>query len=354
MPKLAIARMATANPMGAEVYQQHIIRRAADALANTGADWTSEELIARSLRSPLPGNRRLPVGWLMNASPRARRSVGRVVYPSGSVLHRMNLELPPGPDGNVVTLHDLVAWEQTDESSPVRAAAEELRQADAVICVSQFTADRATEIFDLKHPYVVPNGVDDVYLNASPLSSDALESLGLHQPFVLTTGGVSARKNLESLADAWPHILRSRPELTLVLTGSEHPRRTSLFGPLPNVALLGRVADSLLPGLMAAAQAVIIPSLVEGFGLPALEGMAAGTVVVAARTSSLPEVVGDCGILVEPTPQGIAGGVIDATSDDASLAQISSAGRQRAETFTWERSAAGHAAVWARVAAATK
>ena len=89
------------------------------------------------------------------------------------------------------------------------------------------------------------------------------------------------------------------------MTGPSHPRRTELFGSLPRTHLVGRVADDLVPGLMACAAAVVVPSKEEGFGLPALEAMAVRTPLVAADTSSFPEVVGDGGLLVDPTPAGL-------------------------------------------------
>lgn len=122
---------------------------------------------------------------------------------------------------------------------------------------------------------------------------------------------------------------------------------------MPGVTLVGRVADELVPGLVAGAEAAVVPSLYEGFGLPALEAMAAGVPVVAARTSALPEVVGDGGVLVDPTPEGLAEGLVFATSGDPDVAALVSRGRLRAEIFTWERAAAAHAAVWRNVAGQT-
>jgi len=260
----------------------------------------------------------------------------------------MNLELPPGPV-DVMTLHDVVAWKFPDESVPVRAAAEEARRAAAVICVSHFTAAEAVDLLGIVQPHVVHNGVDERYFDAEPATTATLESLGITGPYLLHAGGAAQRKNLEGLALAWTKIHSARPDLTIVLSGPEHQRRSSLFGGLPNVRLLGRVADSLIPGLIAAASAVVVPSLYEGFGLPALEGMAAGVPVVAARTSALPEVVGDGAVLVDPTPDDIAQGVLWALSGDAAINHMVARGRIRAGELTWEHSAAGHAAVWASV-----
>jgi len=268
------------------------------------------------------------------------------MYPRGAVVHRMNLELPPAPL-DVITLHDVVAWKFPDESRPVSAAAAEVQRAAAVICVSHFTAGEAVELLGIVNPIVVHNGVDERFFDAAPASSSSLAALGVEGHYVLAAGGASRRKNLEGLSAAWQKVHSSRPDLTLVLSGPEHPRRTQLFAGVPGVKLVGRLPDEVIPGLIAAAAAVVVPSLYEGFGLPALEGMAAGVPVVAARTSSLPEVVGDGGILVEPTPDELAQGILWAVSRDADIEAMVEIGRRRSREFTWERSAASHARVWA-------
>lgn len=332
--------------MGAQVYQEEIAARAARGLDEIEPGWSVDRMIVRSLRSPLRGTRRLPMGWLTGASARERRAVGQLFYRPGAVVHRMNLELPPAPGVDVITLHDVVAWKFADESAPVRAAAEEARRADAVICVSEFTASEAVDLLGIADPIVVHNGVDERFFDPAPADHRTLAALGVTGPYVLAAGGASARKNLAGLAAAWPKVHSVRPDLTLVLSGPEHPSRTVLFQGAAGAALVGRVPDDLIPGLIAAAGAVVVPSLYEGFGLPALEGMAAGVPVVAARTSSLPEVVGNGGILVEPTPDEIAQGILSAVEGGRDIEQMVEVGRLRARQFTWDRSAAGHARVW--------
>lgn len=351
MPRLTIATTATAVPMGAQAYQRHIASRAAaalDALSGPDETWSVRHAVSRSLRSPLPGTRRLPMGWLASASPRARAGAGHLAYAGGGLVHRMDLELPPAPR-EVVTLHDVVAWRYADESPPVAAAAEELRRAAAVVCVSTFTATEAVDLLGIVDPVVVPNGVEDRFFGARPIGAERLARLGIEGPFVLTAGGASERKNLAALADAWPRVHAARPDLTLVLAGPAHPRRTELFGALAGVRLVGRVADDVLPRLYAAASVVVVPSLVEGFGLPALEGMATGVPVVASDRSSLPEVVGDGGLLVDPVGVALADGILDVLGGGDEVAAMARRGLERARRFTWEASAAGHARVWRSV-----
>ena len=348
MPRLTIARIASDTMLGTDVYQQQIITRAPGVLPPE--TWTVDHTVVRSLRSPLAGTRRVPIGKLVSAPAALRRLAGRALYPRDSIVHRMSLELPPAPGRDVVTLHDVVAWKFPDEAAPAKAATEELRHASAIICVSAFSAGEAVDLLGVEPPHVVHNGVDERFFDAAPASSDVLAGLGVSGSFVLTTGGASERKNLAGLAEAWPIVHRARPDLTLVLTGPPHPRRTALFAGLPKVVLAGLVDAQLVPGLIAAADAVVVPSLYEGFGFPALEGMAVGTTVVAADTSSLPEVVGDGGLLVAPAPRSLAEGIIDATSGDPEVGRLAARGRARADEFTWEKSLRGHARVWAAVA----
>lgn len=349
-PRLSIATVATRTPMGAQAYERRIIAGASSALAETtSAPWRVRDLVVRSLRSPLPGARRMPMRFLATAPAAVRRQFGRMLFAGDAVSHRMSLELPPSPHADVVTLHDVVAWRFSDESAPVPAAIEELRRAAAVICVSQFSAGQATEVLGIARPHVVHNGVDARYFDATPLPDGELARLGVRRPYVLHAGGASERKNLAALAGAWPLVRRERPELMLALAGPPHPRRAALFGGLPATAQLGRLPDDVMPGLVAAASAVVVPSLYEGFGLPVLEAMAAGVPAVVANTSSLPEVAAGHAILVEPDAAAIAAGLMDATSDDAALIEILKAARVHAGEFTWERTAREHARIWASV-----
>lgn len=344
MPTLVVATLASANPMGAQRYEHELRERVPTFLDG----WRVRHDEFRSLRSSLTGTRRAPIGWLSRSGVASRAAAGRLLFPdTRTTVHRTDLVLPPGAGGNTVTIHDTIAWRFADESAPIAAAAEEARRADAVICVSNFTANEVHDYLGVKDPVVIANGVEERFFDAPSIDRATRTRLGLEGPYVLHAGGASARKNLEGLAAAWPIIRRRHPELTLALSGPPHPRRTSLFERLPGTRVLGRQPDSLMPGLVAGAHAVIIPSLYEGFGLPALEAMAAGTLVVAADTTALTEVVGDAGVLSAPTGPGLAEAVIGLMSDTSEWDRIRSRGRVRAAAHSWDRTAREHAAVWA-------
>ena len=141
----------------------------------------------------------------------------------------------------------------------------------------------------------------------------------------------------------------AQPDLTLLLTGPVNDRRTTLFAGLPGVRLAGKVADDILPSVIALAVALVVPSTYEGFGLPALEAMAAGTPVVASRCASLPEVVGDAGLLVEPVGEAIGQALLEVVTDRSLADGLKAKGLQRSASYTWERTAAAYLDVYREV-----
>jgi glycosyltransferase involved in cell wall biosynthesis len=341
--RLTVATMAVSQPMGQQVYERELAQRAP---AELGAGWEVSEMVVRSLRSPLPGTVRLPSALLIGASPSVRRAAGGLVYRRGGLVHRMDLRLPPAPRPEVLTVHDVVPLRFPDEGTLPRDAASAAQRAVVVICPSQFAADEVASQLGVLAPVAIHNGVDQRFFGSTPLSMDELEALGVRPPFVVHAGGCTERKNLAGLADAWPRVRSSRPDATLVLIGPPDDRRDRLFAPLAGSVRVGRVDDRTLRGLMAAAGAVVVPSTYEGFGLPALEGMAVGVPVVASARSSLPEVCGDAAYLVEPDGAGLAEGMIAALDGGPDTEALVARGRLRAKKFTWEASAAAHAAVW--------
>jgi glycosyltransferase involved in cell wall biosynthesis len=116
------------------------------------------------------------------------------------------------------------------------------------------------------------------------------------------------------------------------------------------VVLLGQVSEERLQALYHGATALAYPSLYEGFGLPVLEAMAAGTPVIASRAASLPEVLGDAGLLLDPLDAGAwATAIVKVVNDEHARERMRRAGKARAATFTWERTARATLDVYRRV-----
>jgi glycosyltransferase involved in cell wall biosynthesis len=196
---------------------------------------------------------------------------------------------------------------------------------------------------------VVPYGIDSDRAEARPLSPAELAELGLRKPLVVHAAGATARKNLGLLAAAWPEVVTKQPDALLALCGPPHPRREELFASLPSVRYLGHRTPAFVARLMRSADAVVVPSTYEGFGLPALEGMAAGATVVAVACGALPEVCADAALLVPPVPVEFAAAISEALAGGGAIERLRTAGLTRAASFSWERAARDTVAVYERV-----
>jgi glycosyltransferase involved in cell wall biosynthesis len=195
---------------------------------------------------------------------------------------------------------------------------------------------------------VVPNAIDP-YLLEDPGEEEierVRERYQIRGRFVLYAGNIKPHKNLDRLIEAFG-LLRRRghDDLKLLIIGDEVNRYGSFrrsveaAGVRQDVRFFGFVPDSTLAVLYRLASLFAFPSLYEGFGLPPLEAMACGTPVVTSRLSSLPEVVGDAAMLVDPyNPEDIALGMARVLEDDALRADLVARGHVRARSFSWERS----------------
>jgi glycosyltransferase involved in cell wall biosynthesis len=274
-----------------------------------------------------------------------QRLLGALAYPKADLVHRWDVRLPPGRR-DLLTLHDVAQLKYPDEGAAPPALQASARAAIGVICPSQFAADEVREVLGVRRCWVATAGVDDRFRDPPPLTAAQRAALGVPGPYVLHAGGSTLRKNLAALAAAWPAVHAAQPDLSLLLTGPANERRSVLFADLPGVRLAGKVADDDIPSVIASATALVVPSTYEGFGLPALEAMAAGTPVVASRCASLPEVVGDAGLLVEPVGDAIAEALLSVVTDHALADELSAKGLTRSASYTWERTAAAYLDVY--------
>jgi glycosyltransferase involved in cell wall biosynthesis len=213
-----------------------------------------------------------------------------------------------------------------------------LSAADLILTPSNDTANDLSVLakIDADRIRVVPNGVDPIFFERHHKPPK------VEGPYVLFVGTPEPRKNLNRLIEAMTILRRRGSSEKLVLAGSGG--WGAAVTESTNVVQTGRVTDEQLVSLYANASCLAIPSLHEGFGLPVLEAMAAGTPVVASRSGALPEVAGDAAVLVDPLrAESIADGITAAIADRENLVER---GRFQASKFSWARTAALTAAAY--------
>ena len=281
------------------------------------------------------------------------------------LIHSMAYALPLAcPASSVVTVHDLSfllfpqAFNRANRLYLAAATRRAVGQADAVIAVSASTRRDVVRLLGVPEEKVavVPNGIDETF---RPITdTQRLEALrrerSLPQRMILSVGTLEPRKNAETLIRAYARLKKASAILhKLVLAGGLGWRYERLFA---LVEELGLQDDVLFPGFVSygelplwynAADLFVFPSLYEGFGLPPLEAMACGVPVIASNVSSLPEVVGDAGPLVDPLDvEGLAEAIAQVLGDGALRAEMRERGVARAEQFSWLEAARGTARVY--------
>jgi glycosyltransferase involved in cell wall biosynthesis len=340
---VAWVTMASTHPMGQQ-HHESSLQRALRRRARDGWVFSARRVV--SLRSRDRDGVRLPLRALAAAPRLATGAVGQVAYGRVRLVHRFDLRLPPRLGREVVTVHDLPPLRFDDEGRLSPRTLASARRAVGVICPSQFAAEEIRALLRPRRVWVVPNGVSEEIGRALPLTSAELAARGITERFVLHAGGATRRKNLDALATAWKRVAARCPDTTLVLCGPPHPRRERLFGAVPQARYLGHLDPASVARLMRSAAAVVVPSVYEGFGLPALEGMAAGVPVVAAARGALPEVCGGAALLVPATAEGVADGLVEALTDGTLASALRERGPGQAAAFSWSSAAEATLAIY--------
>ncbi len=211
-----------------------------------------------------------------------------------------------------------------------------VRRADLVITISEFTAREIQRLLDVDPAKIRVTllGADDLPAPSGGASA-VLERLGIDGPFFLAVGARDPRKNLATLHRAMAILNSGRKETPLVECGPKDPRAR-----LPFVRYAGYVDDAELATLYRRATALVFPSRYEGFGLPAAEAMWAGGRVVCADASSLPEVVGEAGLLFPwHDAEELAERLARLLDDEALRERLTREGQARAGRFLWAETA---------------
>jgi glycosyltransferase involved in cell wall biosynthesis len=271
--------------------------------------------------------------------------------PSGfGILHATSLAVPPAKRVKIiVTVHDL-AWRHVPFAFPrhglrwhERALGDALRRQFDFVVPSRPVADELIEAgADPSRVTVIEPGGDHLPAPDFEAAARTLERKGVVGPFILSVGTLEPRKNLEALMEAFSKVRASLPSpWSLVVVGPEGwgPGLTAHEG----VVLAGSVTEAELSALYLKAEMLAYVPLVEGFGLPPLEAMQAGTPVVA---SPIPSTKG-AALEVDPNrTDEIAQGLLAVATDSALRDKLVEAGRARAAQLSWDRCARHHVELW--------
>jgi glycosyltransferase involved in cell wall biosynthesis len=277
------------------------------------------------------------------------------------LLHIPHFSAPVRPGMPlVVTIHDVIplVLPEYRASAAMRAHLTVIRRtvkrARIILTPSQSAANDIRDVLGIPEEKIriTPEAADSKYVPPSTIEAakKLVRQLGINGPYVFNVGGLDVRKNLpvliQAFAEALPHL---PPGTKLVIAGAPHSKNQTVFPPLEpvisslglqtSVVLLGRVSEEDKLLLYQAADLYVTPSIYEGFGLTALEAMACGVPTTAANRTSLPEVVGDGGLLIEPEVRAISQSVVDVltNADLANLLQRKAL--DRAKQFSWRRTA---------------
>lgn len=353
---------------GISNYTLHLLR--ALAVLDTSTEYVV--LYSRKERHPpRPGPNFQPVACWTPPHHRLER------WTLGLESARLHLDLLHSPDfippafgyrRSVITVHDLnfLHYPQflTAESRRYynRQIDWAVRRADHILADSHATKADLVALLN-----VPPEKVTTVHLAADPAfrplpeeeTRRIITQYGLQPGYLLFVGTLEPRKNVPGLLAAYRLLLERRVTAApLVLVGGKGWLYDEVFQCVAALGLTERVRfihdapDGDLPGLYNAAKALAMPSFYEGFGLPALEALACGTPVVAANRASLPEVVGEAGLLVDPDdPEDIAQALARVLTDEPLRFRLRQLGLAQAARFTWERTAQETLAVYQAVLA---
>jgi glycosyltransferase involved in cell wall biosynthesis len=277
--------------------------------------------------------------WHRLRRPRVEKATGPV-----DVIHATTFAIPPRTAPLIVTVHDLAFIHEPTHFTKRGLAFFDRgmnlarAEADLVHCPSQATADDCVANgFDRDKVRVIPFGVETMGPSAEEIA-EVKADWAIDEPYVMWSGTQEPRKNLRGLLEAWKIADRKDERLVLVGPAGWGVDLQPELSEAGRVMSLGFVDPSSLRALYAGAAAFCWPSLREGFGFPVLEAMAEGCPVITSRGTSTEEIVGDAGVLVDPTdPHEIATALKELLDDPAGSRALAERGQERAAGYTWQR-----------------
>ena len=268
----------------------------------------------------------------------------------------------------VITIHDLIhitdpgyraSFKVWAYARPVLSLA--AQRAQHIITVSEYSKAQIVERLRVSASKVstIHCGVNGEFLPMAreEASKEVATALEIHEPYLLFVGNLKRHKNISTLLKAFA-LLRERrdiPQRLLLLGGDPRGERelaaeSARLGISARVDFVPHVGQALLPKVYVAADALVLPSRVEGFGLPVLEAMACGTPVICSRAASLPEVGGEAVMYFDPqSPEDLARAIEQVLGSKELRESLRAKGLLRAARFTWYESVAKHVQVYRAV-----
>jgi glycosyltransferase involved in cell wall biosynthesis len=357
------------QPFGAANYIINLVQ------ALLRIDATNEYVIfSKPLHAPLFDSTRAQIVQTALASPLLRIAWEQTALPLLARQHRLDLLHSPHYTmplvktcRTVVTFHDMTFFLYPEAHLRYKRLfframiPWSARRADALIAISQST--RADILRILRTPpdqvIAIPYGIAPQFqpIPDSPARDALCQKYNLPRPFILYVGNLEPRKNLPILVRAFARVARAGLPHALVLAGARGWMAAEIFSTIKELDLVSRVhfpgyvPQQDLASLYSAASLFVYPSLYEGFGLPVLEALACGVPVITSNVSSMPQVAGDAGILVEPSDvDALADAMKRVLTDQGLRATLVAKGLARARSFSWERTAQATLSTYTRVA----
>jgi glycosyltransferase involved in cell wall biosynthesis len=211
-----------------------------------------------------------------------------------------------------------------------------IRHSSCILAVSEFTKGRLCHLLNVNpdRVAVVGNGVDPLYFAAK---GGLCNGVG-QRPYIVVVGGLTRRKGGDLILRVAQMLSREVPELRILVAGRGEAAFAAPSLAIGNIQLLQHIPTVRLASLLHEATAAIFLSRYEGFGIPVIEAMAAGTPVISSNRGALPEVMGTAGLLLDPDETG---SIVEAIrwflSDSTARAEHIARGKIRAEGYRWER-----------------
>ncbi len=273
------------------------------------------------------------------------------------LTHFFNYIIPPFVHGKkVVTIHDMVikAYPETVRFRTKQVLntgmKKSMRRADVIITDSEFSKSEIIKYYPkykdkIQVVYCGVNTEKFYPVTDTSRINSVKKSLGIQRDYFLYLGTIEPRKNLERLIEAYSILVSKNENVPLlVMAGgkgwlnSAIYQKVTEYGIEKNVIFTKYIPDEDLCPLINGATAFVFPSLYEGFGMPPLEAMACGVPVVTSGEASLPEVVGDCAVIVDAySPESISNGMYKVWIDEKLSSDLRKRGPQRAAEFSWHK-----------------